>query len=204
MLLWALSLVFPVVMILSMLSDLRTFEIPNRLPLALVVGYPLAALSAGLSWQPQLWAFALGGLMLVIAVIMFVLGLMGGGDGKLLAAAAIWTGPERVLDFLIATALAGGILALALLVFRHAQLLEETIDEAVHNEAMALEALGGEEMNLQLVHAPGRPHRDIGNLKISEPPVNLDGSTVPAKAPFRPRYAAMEKPSRRDPMTGAA
>ncbi|MBT5192520.1 MAG: peptidase, partial [Rhodospirillaceae bacterium] len=79
MLLWALSLVFPVVMILSMLSDLRTFEIPNRLPLALVVGYPLAALSAGLSWQPQLWAFALGGLMLVIAVIMFVLGLMGGG-----------------------------------------------------------------------------------------------------------------------------
>ena len=118
MLLWALSLVFPVVMILSMLSDLRTFEIPNRLPLALVVGYPLAALSAGLSWQPQLWAFALGGLMLVIAVIMFVLGLMGGGDGKLLAAAAIWTGPERVLDFLIATALAGGILALALLVFR--------------------------------------------------------------------------------------
>ncbi|MBT4932956.1 MAG: radical SAM protein [Rhodospirillaceae bacterium] len=97
-----------------------------------------------------------------------------------------------------------GEIELALLVFRHAQLLEETIDEAVHNEAMALEALGGEEMNLQLVQAPGRPHRDIGNLKISEPPVNLDGSTVPAKAPFRPRYAAMEKPSRRDPMTGAA
>ena len=43
-----LSLVFPVVMILAMVADFRTFNIPNSLPLILVLTYPLAALSAGI------------------------------------------------------------------------------------------------------------------------------------------------------------
>ncbi|MFP6748407.1 MAG: prepilin peptidase [Alphaproteobacteria bacterium] len=118
MLLLALSVIFLLIMIWAMVSDLRTFEIPNWLPLTLVVTYPLAALSAGMSWQPIFAAFALGGLMLVAAVILFRLGLLGGGDGKLLAAAVLWTGSERVLEFLAVTALAGGVLALALLSYR--------------------------------------------------------------------------------------
>ena len=118
MLLWALSSIFPVVMILAMVSDLRSFEIPNYLSLTLVLIYPLAALSAGLSWQAVLWAFALGGLMLAAGIIIFMLGLIGGGDSKLLAAAVVWTGQERLLDFLVVTALIGGVLALALLLFR--------------------------------------------------------------------------------------
>jgi len=118
MLLTGLSLVFPVVMVLAMVADFRTFEIPNLLPLVLVLGYPLAALSAGFSWQQILWAAALGGVTLVVAIVMFALGVLGGGDGKLLAAAALWTGREQILAFLLITALAGGVLTVALLLYR--------------------------------------------------------------------------------------
>ncbi|MBC8241624.1 MAG: prepilin peptidase [Alphaproteobacteria bacterium] len=118
MLLIVLSLVFPAVMILAMVADFRTFEIPDRLSLALVVAYPLAALSAGYAWQQILWAFVVGALMLVAAIVMFALRIMGGGDGKLLASAALWTGHEQLLAFLLLTTLAGGILAVALLLYR--------------------------------------------------------------------------------------
>lgn len=118
MLLMALSVIFPSVMVMAMITDLRSFQIPNYLPLALVLVYPVAAFSAGLSWPPILWAFSLAGLVLVAAVIMFVMGIMGGGDGKLLAAAVLWTGQERLMEFLFITALAGGVLALVLLLFR--------------------------------------------------------------------------------------
>ena len=39
-------------------------------------------------------------------------GLLGGGDAKLLAACALWMGPEQIFLFLIHTALAGGALAI--------------------------------------------------------------------------------------------
>jgi prepilin peptidase CpaA len=125
MLLTVLSLVFPVVMVLAMVADFRTFEIPNELSLVLALGYPLAALSAGFSWQQILWAIALGGLMLVIAVIMIALGILGGGDGKLLAAAVLWTGQERILEFLLVTALAGGALTMALMLYRRLPLADQ-------------------------------------------------------------------------------
>jgi prepilin peptidase CpaA len=118
MLLALLSLIFPVVMVLAMVADFRTFEIPNSLPLALVLVYPLAAVSAGFSWQQILWACALGSLMLLVAMVMFALRVMGGGDGKLLAAASLWTGQEQIFEFLLITTLAGGVLTMALLLYR--------------------------------------------------------------------------------------
>ncbi len=114
----ALSLIFPLAMVWAMVSDLRTFEIPNRLSIALVLVYPLAAFFAGLSWQTMAWAFSLGTLMLVAAMVAAAFGILGGGDGKLLAAAAVWTGPEVLLQMLLITALAGGAVALVLLLYR--------------------------------------------------------------------------------------
>ncbi|MBC6440771.1 MAG: prepilin peptidase [Rhodospirillales bacterium] len=50
--------------------------------------------------------------------MLFVLNRLGGGDVKLLAAAACWTGFAILPDFLIVVGLAGGVLALGLLVIR--------------------------------------------------------------------------------------
>ena len=118
MLLMALTLIFPMAMVMAMVSDVRDFEIPNSLPLLLLVAYPLTALIAGFSWQQILWAFSLSGLMLAIAIILFLLRIMGGGDGKLLAASVLWIGQERLWEFLFMTTFAGGVLALALMLFR--------------------------------------------------------------------------------------
>ncbi len=49
---------------------------------------------------------------------MFARGWFGGGDAKLLAAGAVWMGPVLTAPYLTATAVAGGILALTLIVLR--------------------------------------------------------------------------------------
>jgi len=43
-----IGLIFPLVMLAAMISDARRFEIPNSLPLLLLLAYPPAALAAGL------------------------------------------------------------------------------------------------------------------------------------------------------------
>ena len=118
MLLIALSLVFPFAIVFAMVSDFRSFEIPDSVPLFLVIMYPITAICAGFSWSQIFWAFSLGVLVLVFAIILFSLRIMGGGDGKLLAASVLWIGPENLWEFLFTTAIAGGILALVLLLFR--------------------------------------------------------------------------------------
>jgi prepilin peptidase CpaA len=52
-----------------------------------------------------------------IFFLFFVVGGMGGGDVKLMAAVSGWAGIHGTLTMLIATALAGGMLALAYMFF---------------------------------------------------------------------------------------
>jgi prepilin peptidase CpaA len=51
--------------------------------------------------------------MLALGTVLFAVNVMGGGDTKLLAAVALWAGPELAPSFLFATALAGAAIALA-------------------------------------------------------------------------------------------
>jgi prepilin peptidase CpaA len=52
----------------------------------------------------------------VIGATGFAAGVLGGGDVKLLAAASLFAGSARLVDFLVVTALVGGALGLAVLV----------------------------------------------------------------------------------------
>ena len=47
--------------------------------------------------------------------MLFSFELVGGGDVKLLAATALWAGPDHMLVFLVGAAGAGGIVALVFL-----------------------------------------------------------------------------------------
>ena len=99
------------------LSDARSLTIPNRLCLAIAVLYPAWALSVG---HPVDWIGALVVATAVLAVgfTLFTLRSLGGGDAKLLAAVALWAGPDLIIPFVLLTALAGGGLAV-LLWLRH-------------------------------------------------------------------------------------
>jgi len=51
-------------------------------------------------------------------LVLFLLGGMGAGDVKLMAAVAAWNGSERVIDLLLVTAVAGGVIAIGGMVRR--------------------------------------------------------------------------------------
>jgi prepilin peptidase CpaA len=106
---------FPAIMALSASMDLLTFTIPNRLCLALVVGYLIFAAMLGVPAVDILLNISCGLAILAITFAMFNLGLIGGGDAKLAAATAAWLGWSAILDYGLAAALFGGVLTLILL-----------------------------------------------------------------------------------------
>ena len=110
--------VFPLLVIVAALKDVTSFIIPNWISIGLVLAFYPAALAAGASLGVIGAATAVGACALLAGMAMFYAGWMGGGDAKLLAGCALWMGWPTVLPFLLATALAGGALALILMQMR--------------------------------------------------------------------------------------
>jgi len=115
---YPLVFVFPFAMAFAAATDLLTMTIPNRLSVALCAAFLFIAPLAGLSWQDLLSHLAAGSLMLLAGIVLFSLGWMGGGDGKLLAVASLWLGFEPMALFLFYVAVLGGVLALLILAYR--------------------------------------------------------------------------------------
>lgn len=101
----------PLFLVAAAVSDVRRRQIPNYLSGGMaVVGFMLCLSGAGVvATGPALLA---GGIAMLIGLLLQVVRLVGGGDVKLFAAMAIWIGPKASLDAVLATALAGGVLAL--------------------------------------------------------------------------------------------
>lgn len=118
MLQYALLLAFPIAMAYAAATDLLTLTIPNRVCVAIMVAFFVVAPFAGLTWQAFFTHLAVGAAVLVFSIALFSFNLIGGGDAKLLAAAALWMGSEQFLPYLSLVALCGGVLALAILAYR--------------------------------------------------------------------------------------
>ena len=97
-------------------SDLVRYEIPNVLSLVLVAAFLPFASALSLAVAASHVSAALS--ILVLTALCFGFGLMGGGDAKLLAAAALWMGWQNLLPFILLTTLAGACLGMLLLVLR--------------------------------------------------------------------------------------
>ena len=116
-----LILVFAATMLIAMVWDIATYEIPDILSVVLVV-VGCAALLAGQGWG-GLFGHGLGALgAFAFGVAMFALGQWGGGDVKFMAATSLWLGWPVLLDYLLLVAVAGGLLALTVLAFRRFKL----------------------------------------------------------------------------------
>jgi prepilin peptidase CpaA len=99
------------ILIAAAINDARCYKIPNILCAGIVALFPLFVVTAPrpVEWEQHLLVF---GLVLISGFAMFVGNLAGSGDIKLMAAMGLWAGPHLVAVFLIATAVAGGFLAL--------------------------------------------------------------------------------------------
>ena len=103
---------FPTLMALSASMDLLTFTIPNRICVALALGYVIFAALLGVPAVNILLNMSCGLAILLITFGMFSFGWLGGGDAKLAAATAAWLGWTAILDYGLAAALFGEILTL--------------------------------------------------------------------------------------------
>lgn len=100
--------------------DLVRYIIPNWAVGVLLVLWPVALLLApavpeGFVWWHSLIVFAV---VFAVGLGIFVLGLAGGGDVKLLAVLALWTGTHATFELVAYMALLGGLLAVACLLIR--------------------------------------------------------------------------------------
>jgi prepilin peptidase CpaA len=91
--------------------DVMTRTVPNWVPLSLaVLGTSFAALHARLAW-----GVGFGLILLLLCIVCWNRGWMGGADAKLLGAAAVAVDPANAETFLLAVTLFGGLLAVCYL-----------------------------------------------------------------------------------------
>jgi prepilin peptidase CpaA len=106
---------FNAVLVAAAAYDLRTFRIPNTLPILLAAGALIVAFPA--TPAQALSRLASGGVVSALGLALYLRGLMGGGDLKLLAAAALWIPFSGLASFATLLGLAGALQGLGTLLW---------------------------------------------------------------------------------------
>ena len=121
--------------------DWRSRIIPNWLNAAIALG----AVPFWIATRTPLWPdvavhLAVAAAVFALFALAFQLGMMGGGDVKMLAAIALWLPPLAVVQLLVIMSLAGGALTLAM-VLRHRLAKAEGALEIPYGIAIAFAGL---------------------------------------------------------------
>jgi prepilin peptidase CpaA len=147
------------------ICDLRTRRIPNLLTLG----------AAGAGFAYHLWSGGAGALGLsvlgwliglLVFIVPFALGGLGGGDVKLVAALGAWIGPAEAIWLTVYTAIAGGVAAIGI------SLVYGYLDTAIKNIGLLV------------------CHWRVAGLK-AVPDITLERSSAPKLAYALPVLAGM-------------
>ncbi|MET0747014.1 MAG: prepilin peptidase [Rhizobium sp.] len=112
-------LIFPLCMAVAAFSDLFTMTIPNRVSMILLGAFVLIVPFVGLT--PSVIGMHVVGAFIVFVACFacFALNVMGGGDAKLLSAAALWFGfDQSLLVFAVYVSVIGGLMTMLILAMR--------------------------------------------------------------------------------------
>jgi prepilin peptidase CpaA len=128
---------FAALMATAAVEDVRRLVIPNRLILGLLLLWPvhLTVASTTLLTGVEAAGGAVG--IFLCGALLFSRGLVGGGDVKLLTAAALWVGFAGLPALLLVTALIGGALSLVLLTPQGGQVAAALRGASEPHEAVA-------------------------------------------------------------------
>jgi len=115
----AIFVILPLCLAVAAFSDLFTMSIPNRVSVILFGAFLLVAPLAGLS-AAMIGMHLLASLIVfAVCFTLFALGIMGGGDAKLLTASAVWFGfNSSLMTFVLYVSIVGGLLTLLILMMR--------------------------------------------------------------------------------------
>lgn len=116
---------FPLMMVAAGVGDFLTMRIPNWLNGAIIASFFVLAFLVGMPWEIMKWHLASGGMLLLAGMALFFFGGFGGGDAKMLAAGGLWIGWSGLIPFLVYTSLAGGLLALVMILWHNLQVEQE-------------------------------------------------------------------------------
>ncbi|WP_370649304.1 A24 family peptidase [Neorhizobium galegae] len=111
--------ILPLCLAFAAISDLVNMTIPNRVSAVILASFVVLAPFSGLAW-PEIGMSLVAGLAVFgVCFGLFALNVMGGGDAKLLTAAAIWFGfNHSLLVFLVTVGYVGGAVTLVFLLLR--------------------------------------------------------------------------------------
>jgi prepilin peptidase CpaA len=147
--------VFTLLLVAGCVTDLRSRKIPNELVLAiLVTGWLFALLAshdAGRALGMSVAGTAVG---FGIWILFYIVGVIGAGDVKFFAAAGAWLGPEATWRAALVAALAGGVLAIVML------LMEKRLGAVIRRIALAASSRSLGVVPEQTV-MPGEKHRHL-------------------------------------------
>jgi prepilin peptidase CpaA len=115
-------LAFPLLLLYAAWHDIATMTIPNWVSILLAALFLPAAFAAGLTPGEIGFHLAFAGGVLLACAALFYLGVFGGGDAKVIAAASLWIGLSASGYFVMGMAVAGGVLALVLIAARRMKL----------------------------------------------------------------------------------
>jgi prepilin peptidase CpaA len=126
----AVLTVLPGAVAFAAAMDLLTMKIPNRISAVMVLAFFPLALLLGLGAWDILNHVGAGLGVLALGILLFIPGWFGGGDAKLMAAIALWIGPDALVPYFIYAAVTGGFIAMAILSARSVPLPRLLLGEA--------------------------------------------------------------------------
>lgn len=131
----SIFVILPLCLAMAAFTDILTMKIPNRVSVVLALSFFAVAPFSGMDLVTFGWSVAAALTVFAGCFALFALNVMGGGDAKILSAAALWYGFNNdLVAFLALTGLFGGGLALVVLFIRANQdiLLATSIPIPMH------------------------------------------------------------------------
>jgi prepilin peptidase CpaA len=115
----AILVIFPFAMANAAMSDMMSMTIANRVSLLLVGSFIVLAPLTGMGLFEFGMHFAAMAVVLAACFGLFAFGVMGGGDGKLMASTALWLGMSySLMEYLLIGSMLGGLVTLLILSYR--------------------------------------------------------------------------------------
>lgn len=150
---FAVFLAYCALLAAAAVFDAWKYIIPNRVTFGLAGLFLVASpfLATPVDWLSHLGA---AGAVLAVGILPFAFGRLGGGDVKLITAVSLWTGFEHLLEFLVYASLAGGIVALLLVLVRRLLRRRSPGPTGAHVRALPRALRNGESVPYALAIAP--------------------------------------------------
>lgn len=117
-------IVFCLLLIWGIISDIKDYILSNKLCLSVTFLYFifLGALYINGTFPPFsyiLYSIGIAAVVFIVLAALFALNLIGGGDVKLIPAVTLWAGPNLTLKFLLITTICGGIVSIGMLAIKY-------------------------------------------------------------------------------------